>query len=408
MSTFLFRTVFLPGTREVRVVQRGKRIMGAVVTAVRKILNLPVPQQNLPTNSPAGHAEPEPAAGEPAGSPLTQQNPWIAAAQRLGKAPQGQDPGPAPAANGVRTGQAGGGTRPGKSASSIPWNVQDEKSGTLFARRFGRGLLWAVVALAAVTGVRSWFFPDHPAPAPAPVVRTGPDYPTAAAQSVVARWATAYLTWDEKNPTVRQKALAMDMPSDADTTLGWDGKGHQSVSQLYVGEVTVLQQGQARVHVEALVTAGGGAADQGNWLALDVPVAQAHGRIVVTGEPGIVGTDVSSVTVPTPKPAEPDTDMSEQTKGVISQFFTAYASGDTSTVAAPGANIPALPQGFTLSSVQDWNVDTGSGANRSGTAVVRWQTSGGTIEQTYRVVITRVASASAQRWQVSELHGGAY
>lgn len=384
--------------------------MGAVHTAVRKILNLPTPHQDLPRSTPTGYAgvEPAPPATAQAGAGQTQPNPWVAAAQRLGKAAEDQDEHRLLNANGHAVDETAGGTRPGKAASTIPWNVQDEKSGTLFARRLGRGLLWTVVALAAVTGLRSWFFPDRPAPAPPPVVKSGPDYPTDAARAVASRWATAYLTWDEKNPTARQTALAMDMPSDANTALGWDGKGRQSVDELYAGEVTVLQHGQARVHVEAHVIANGGSADQGNWLALDVPVAQTHGRIVVSGEPGIVGLDLDSVTVPTPSPTQPDVDMSQQTKDVISQFFTAYASGNASTVAAPGADIPTLPKGFTLASVQDWNVDAGSGANRSGTAVIKWQTAGGTIEQTYRVVITRVASASAQRWQVSDLHGGAY
>ncbi|MFF3764636.1 conjugal transfer protein [Streptomyces sp. NPDC001922] len=285
--------------------------------------------------------------------------------------------------------------------------MQDEKSGTLFARRFGRGLLWTVVALAAVTGVRSWFFPSKPVQGPPPIVKAGPAYPVDTAQAVAARFTRAYLTWDEENPGDREKALALDVASAGDPAMGWDGKGKQEVGEVYSGRVAVTGKGRARVHVEARVLPGTGKkGGKGGWLGLDVPVVRVGERVVVSGEPGLVGPTAPPANVPESDPPPVDAAMSQRTKGVLTQFFKEYAAGDTSTVAAPGAKIPALPAGIDLGGLDDWSVDAGKGSDRTGTAVVRWNTSGGAMEQTYRVVITRVASAQAERWQVSGLHGG--
>lgn len=287
-----------------------------------------------------------------------------------------------------------------------------EKSGTVFARRFGRGVLWVVIGLAAVTGIRTWINPpDTDAPAPAPA-KTGPSYPTDQAQAVAARWARAYLTWDEARAADRARLLAADMPSGTDTAIGWDGHGQQEVLTVQPGAVTVTEGDQARVRVEALLR--GAKADEkkgvketpDHWVGLDVPVVAVRGRIVVTGQPGIVGIPASAPGLPGLPVPETDQDLSVATQSVVEKFFRAYATGETDTVAAPGKTIPPLPAGMALKAVGSWAVDQGSGDHRMGTARVSWQTAGGVVEQTYRVELTRVSSADAQRWQVSDVHGG--
>ncbi|MEU1277673.1 conjugal transfer protein [Streptomyces sp. NPDC005805] len=291
----------------------------------------------------------------------------------------------------------------------MPWNVQEEGSGARFARRFGRGVLWTVIVLAAVTGVRSWFIPNTPGKAPAPVVQAPPRYAEAEAQAVASRFARAYLTWSEDSASERESALALDLVPGVEARLGWDGKGRQRVVQLYPGGVTVLEDGRARVRVEALVAgrADPKAKPQPQWIGLDVPVARVGERIAVTGAPGVVALAPPGDPEPVDAP-EPDPAMSTQSMDVVEQFFKQYADGDPSAVAAPGVRIPALPKGYELTAVSSWVVDLGKGDDRTGTAVVTWSTAGGTVSQTYRVSITRVASAEAGRWQVSGLHGGAY
>lgn len=357
---------------------------------VRRIVNWPEPVTRKKTED-AGESTP--------GAAADRENPWVAASVQL--APEST----APVAD-------AGDTAPGTGPAAQPptaWRPLEEPSGTVFLRRLGRTVLWGVVVLAAVTGVRSWIVPNHTTVVVAPAAKPAPSYPSAQAQDVASRWARAYLSWDQNNPTARATALSMDMPQGTDTTVGWDGHGEQSVLAAQPGAVTVLGQGQARVRVDVLVQASassGTAAVPSHWVGLDVPVVDVAGQIVVTGEPGIVGMPEPVANAPAPTAVESDAAMTALTQSSVQQFFTLYASGDTSTVAAPGAVIPALPGGMTFTSLESWAVDQGTGSTRIGTAVVQWGISGAVLEQTYRVSITEVSSASAVRWQVSAVHGG--
>ncbi|MHA7957165.1 conjugal transfer protein [Streptomyces sp. L500] len=372
--------------------------------------------QTTPAAQPSATPAPTPA---PAG---LQQ--WTDAAARL----QSQTPGPTrtePAAP-----ESAPRTAPG---SQVPWKIEDEKSGSKFAVKVGRGVLWGVVALAAITGIRSWFWTPAP-PKPAPTkVDSGPQYPVQEAQAVAARFARSYLTWDEADPQARVGALARDMPRGAETAAGWNSKGHQEVLVVLPSTVSVLGDKRARVRVDLLVSgpaptdSAPSDKDKGDkkdepkkddakkdakpasatrWMGLEVPVVQASGRVVVTGEPGIVGVPNSGPSVPAPAAKSNDMEFSDKTRGVVEEFFSKYAAGESDSVAAPGASIPALPSGMTLGTIRNWTVDEGSGTDRVGTAVVIWNVGGAEIEQTYRVKLTRVASAQAERWQVAEVHGG--
>ncbi|MEU9279511.1 conjugal transfer protein [Streptomyces sp. NPDC048341] len=297
-----------------------------------------------------------------------------------------------------------------------PWVPQEEKSGAAFARRFGRGLLWFVVVLAAITGVRQWFFPAKAtAPTPKTTTTQAAAYPDEEAQAVAGRFARAYLTFDEEQPDERAKLLASVLPADTDTTMGWDGHGNQDVLAVQPGTVTHGKQHQARVRVDVLIrpetttTTKGKkttTAEAARWIGLDVPVVDTSGRVIVTGTPGLVGIPAHGPKAPDLSTAHVDTELSAATQSVVEKFFGAYASGDTDTVTAPGASVPALPAGITYKDLSSWSVDDGTGSDRIGTAVVSWTLGGATVEQTYRVTLTRVSSSDAARWQVAEVHGG--
>jgi hypothetical protein len=363
-------------------------------TIARKVMGLPEPADPSKAKEAAvprqGDAPPRPA------------NPWESAGAELRKQ-QAAPAAPAPASS-----------RDSKPVT--PWVPQDERSGAVFARRFGRGLLWFVLILAAITGVRSWFFPAK-APAPkAPTVSTAPAYPDAEAQAVAARFARGYLGWDEDKPDERAQLLASVLPADSDTTMGWDGHGRQTVVAVQPGAVTTGTDHQARVRVDVLIQPGAAAtADKGKkapaaaparWVGLDVPVVETSGRVIVTGPPGLVGIPKSGPKAPDLTTTKTDPDLSTQTQSTVEKFFQAYAAGDTDAVTAPGANVPALPDGVTFKSLVTWSADTGSGDDRTGTARVSWSLGGASIEQVYRVTLTRVSSSDAQRWQVADVHGG--
>ncbi|MET9569508.1 conjugal transfer protein [Streptomyces virginiae] len=311
-------------------------------------------------------------------------------------------------------------------APATPWVPQDESSGVVFARRLGRGLLWAVVALAAVTGVRAWVVPPKaPATATAPA-QAAPAYPNAEAQAAAARFARAYLGWDESRKEERAALLASALPAGADSTMGWDGKGRQEVLAVQPGTVTPAEAGRALVRVDVLIRAAGPAepsaspsasAGQGGttpraesgarWVGLDVPVFQAGGRFSVTGRPALVGVPATGPQLPDTPAAQTDAELTGQTKSTIEKFFAAYAGGDTESVSAPGARLPALPQGIEFKGLLAWSVDAAGAGDRWGSARVAWAMGGTTVEVAYRVKLTRVSSSDAQRWQVADIRGGA-
>ncbi|MGW6569966.1 conjugal transfer protein [Streptomyces sp. NPDC054975] len=306
-----------------------------------------------------------------------------------------------------------------------PWATVDERSGSAFARKFGRGVLWALVALLVLVGLKSLFLPKKTATAPPPAPgQSAPAYPTDEAQAVAGRFARAYLSWDEKDPTTRAAGLAAVLPDGSDTAMGWDGKGKQDVLAVEPGAVTPTTQHQARVRVDVLIRPAAEAstpppkkpappaapttpaAPAVRWVGLEIPVVQTGGRVIVTGQPGIVGVPATGPKAPDLTTPETDAEFGTQTTQTVERFFTAYAGGDTESVTAPGATVPPLPEGVTLVGVSSWTADKGTGSDRSGTARVTWQIAGARIEQTYRIQLTRVASADAQRWQVAGVHGG--
>ncbi|MGW1622921.1 conjugal transfer protein [Streptomyces sp. NPDC002172] len=375
--------------------------MSTFKTIMWKVLNLPEPRDKP---KPEPQTEDERASEKVASVAPTGVQRWTAAGQRL----QGET------AAATATAVA---TKPKQTReAAAPWRIEDEKSGAKALAKFGRVVLWGVVALAAVTGVRSWFWPDQPQAPTTVKVKEGPTYPVEEAQAIAGRFSRSYLTWDESDRDARAKALARDMPKGYDTTAGWNGKGTQNVVATLPGTVTDLGDKRARVHVDVLVSVPGEPATGKNktaapaeqkWMGLEVPVLYTSGRIVVTGQPGIVGVPTSGPSVTDQTTVESDVVLADQTKGTVETFFTEYSKGDADTVTAPGATVPPLPTGMNLGDIQSWTVDKGTGSDRTGTAVVVWDVSGAELTQTYRVELTRVASAAAERWQVAEVHGGA-
>ncbi|MFC8983545.1 conjugal transfer protein [Streptomyces sp. NPDC057411] len=369
----------------------------------RRVLGLPDPG-DWERRKQRKQAKHEQAPGTVSQQPV---NPWETAAQQLVE----QRTAPVAAVPPARPR-----TEP---APDAPWATVEERSGSVAARRLGRGVLWTLVAAFALLGAKSVLIPKK---APDPVqlagpAKTAPAYPADEARVTASRFARAYLAWDEKDPEARAASLAALLPDGADFKMGWDGKGKQDVLAVETSTVTPAPQQQARVRVDVLIRPAAPATPPkpatppapvlpAHWLGLEVPVVQAAGRVIVSGAPGIVGVPATGPKAPELAAPEADLAFGEQTTETITKFFTAYAAGDTETVTAPGTVVPALPAGISLVEVTSWTADKGTGPDRTGTARVTWQTSGARLEQTYRVELTRVASADAQRWQVAAVHGG--
>ncbi|WP_217225956.1 conjugal transfer protein [Streptomyces anulatus] len=289
----------------------------------------------------------------------------------------------------------------------LGWAEEEETSGRSFARRAGRVVIWSVIALAAFTGVRTWVFP---AKTPPPAVQSDPqaearknDVPVQEAQQVAARFARSYMNLNSRDKDARAGELEADLVKGVDPKLGWDGSGMQLVAQTIPGAVTQTGGHRARVSVDVRVsvttTVKGKAATSSSWRALEVPVAEAGGRVVVTGQPALVGRP-SAVSYDAPEGPEADSGMSNATREVVSDFLTAWAAGKAEQASAPGAHIEPLGSGMSVDALDSWLVDAGTGDRRTGTAVVRWALAGAQLQQTYQITLTKVSAGGASRWQV--------
>lgn len=382
--------------------------MASLKRLARQVLNLPESRSTEnPNNVPSDGEEQYGAAPQFRGKEDSRRsssklgNPWLDAAEKLNtpshNIPQSQTT-----------------SRDGNSSSKEdppPWSTASEKNGTVAAQRFGRGLLWTVVALAAITGIRSWFWPNEGNQVKVQQSKTEPSYPIDQAKAVAGRWARSYLTWDSKHPHRREKDLAADMPDGVDTSEGWNGKGNQEVIAIDPGTVKRFSKVRARVRVNVLTSTKkkeeSGKTRATHWVGLEVPVARSQGRIVVTGPPGVVGMPKPATNVPKLPEHEDDPSLTSKTEGTVTDFFKAYADGGVEQVSAPGTDIPPLPGHFAFDELKEWSLRKGKNHTRTGTAVVSWSVSDAVIDETYRVELTRVSSQDGSRWQVSALHGGA-
>ena len=292
----------------------------------------------------------------------------------------------------------------GRPASA--WDEEAESGARSAARRTGRAVIWCVIGLLAFAGLRSTVFPAKPARPATNTVQaasTANQVPVPQAQQVAAVFARSYLTFDASDPQQRQDELAAQLPSGADSKMGWNGAGAEQVSQAIPGAVQQLGGKRARVDVDVRVsvytTVHGTQVVTNSWRALQVPVAEAGGRVIVTGQPALVGLPGPVSYTPPPQP-DIDNAMSSSTSSTVHDFLVAWAAGEQAQTAAPGASIASLGGSITLASLDSWSVDAGSGAKRTGTASVTWNIAGAQVQQTYRITLLEVSAADASRWQV--------
>lgn len=317
-------------------------------------------------------------------------------------------PAPAAASQWERAGQAVA-TKP----DTVPWQIEKDKSGARFLRKFLKGLLAVAIIFFAYVGVKEAVRGDQPVPVadlPAAI-----SFDQAGAAGVGERFATSFLTWDENTDEAHAEAVGLDYFAGPNQ-LGWNGKGKQSVREAVAAGVEVNEDGTtARVLVLVDVVGYESTGDATNpwsastseWMTLEVPVAQDEQRTIVTGAPAFVGTP-SSTFEPSPERRQEDTTLSTETKDAAEVFFAAYGEGDVEAITAPGSTVAApTVTDWTVEVISDWTVFTGEGDDRQARAAVTWTTGTGmSVTQNYDLTITRVTGATGERWQISAVHGG--
>lgn len=285
--------------------------------------------------------------------------------------------------------------------SEAPWSIVEIPQSYMRVRAATRILTAAGILVLAGLGIRSIAAPPRQAAAPAPTASTLP-IDTSAVADVARATARDWLYLD--SPQARQARLALTWKEPGKA--GWSGQGTASV----VGEPTVMAiavRSPRRIDVTVAVSVVAGKADDEKaprgQLGVRVPIQIANGAASVAGEPAIVG-------LPRPRAAtdeetfDNDPEMAAATRTGIERFLAAWAAGDTSTAAAPGASIPAPPKGLTSAALVDWRVRDGDGDTRTGKAKVTVKLGEAEITSTYTITFTKVISGTATRWQVTHIN----
>lgn len=282
-----------------------------------------------------------------------------------------------------------------------PWSIVEIPQSYVRVRAATRILTTAGILVLAGLGIRSIAAPPRQAAAPAPTASTAP-IDTSAAAGVARATARDWLYLDSSQARQARLALTWKEPGKA----GWSGQGTVSV----VGEPTVMAiavRSPHRIDVTVAVSVVAGKADDEKaprgQLGVRVPIQIANGTASVAGEPAIVG-------LPRPRaatdeePFDNDPEMAAATRTGIERFLAAWAAGDTSTAAAPGASIPAPPKGLTSATLIDWKVRDGDGDTRTGKAKVTVKLGEAEITSIYTITFTKVISGTATRWQVTHIN----
>jgi hypothetical protein len=259
-----------------------------------------------------------------------------------------------------------------------------------------RVVVWAVLLIIGYRGVMAIVLnetpPSHTPPAPA---ASTPGFPAQEASAYALQFGQVYLNASPGTAGQRQSELAPFLPPGAaDPQLGWNGGGSLSLQSEQVAGVQVQDTKHAVVTLLARVN--------GKMMELGVPVYAAAGGLGISGEPAWL---------PAPKPAvapaapsvNTDSTAESELMGQLPAFFTAYASGDQSTLGrflAPGTSVTGLGGSVMFSSVAGVTAPVG-GTVRHIVATVVWEIPGaaakGTrpgnttanLEMTYALTIVR-------------------
>ncbi|GAA2283352.1 hypothetical protein GCM10010149_30310 [Nonomuraea roseoviolacea subsp. roseoviolacea] len=279
----------------------------------------------------------------------------------------------------------------------------------------GRAILWALIVVIVVNGVRAPFerFTQQNAPAPNASPATGTGFPTQRGMAFAAQFAGVYLNFSPADATSRQGKLAAFLAEGMAPQLGWDGNGKFAAVAIQPYDIKADDAHNAVVSV---------AFQSGTRrMLLSVPIYysgdDAGGRFVVSGRPAILPAPAPA-DLPQVAAAETDDVAEAELKPQMEGFFKDYASGDAAGLQrylAVGASVPSFGGAFTFGGLQDLVVPVG-GATREVEAVVVWVVPGaspsadagadasaaaGRIEQAYRLTVEK----QGDKWYVKDIRG---
>lgn len=277
----------------------------------------------------------------------------------------------------------------------------------------GRAVLWALIIVIVVNGVRAPFerFTQGNTAAQSDVSPSNNGFPVAQATSFANQFAQVYLNFSADRPDERAGRLAPYLPDGADPQFGWDGYGQMSAGAIQGYDVDVVDAQNA---VVTLSTQSGG-----RRFLFSVPVYYAEGRFVVSGRPALLPAPPQAGLPQVPEPDRDDGAESEL-RPQLAGFFKAYADGDgvqLQRYVAQGVTLEGFAGAFTLIELSKVTVPPG-GTTREVMATVVWgvppattpnpepsatepSAVGGRLEQSYRLTVEK----QGDKWFVKDIRG---
>ncbi|GLW97676.1 hypothetical protein Misp02_17630 [Microtetraspora sp. NBRC 16547] len=277
----------------------------------------------------------------------------------------------------------------------------------------GRAILWALIIVIVVNGVRAPFerFTQEGATTGATPEPSDSGFPMTQAAAFANQFAAVYLNFNASNPRQRADRLKAFLPEGAQEQFGWNGYGQMSAGAFQFAGISVRDSANAVVTVTYQAGSRRG--------LLSVPVYYDGSRFVVSARPGLL---------PAPGPAglpavgEPDRDSATESelRPQLEGFFKAYAAGDQVDLqryVANGVTIEGFDGALSLAQLKDVVVPAGEGSTREVTAVVVWAVSPGGgaansrtddpatqpagLEQAYRLTVEKQGG----KWFVEAVQG---
>ncbi|GAA4224666.1 hypothetical protein GCM10022254_04640 [Actinomadura meridiana] len=267
----------------------------------------------------------------------------------------------------------------------------------------GRAVLWAVILVILVNGVRAPFErftsdDDQTDPVTGPRPARGASFPSSAAGAFALQFANVYLNYDQKTAPAREAQLQTFLPDGADPQFGWNGAGQMRLQSVQVAGVEARDASNATVMLLART------ADR--WLRLAVPVyADQNGSLVVSARPALLPPPTKAK-LPQGGVQERDTALENELKPFLGTFFPQYATGNQAALSrfSSGPAIAGLANTVTFVQVKEVVAPKGSPGERSVTATVVWQLpqgGGGELEQTYQIAMVKKGTT----WLVRDIRG---
>ncbi|WP_233358960.1 conjugal transfer protein [Thermomonospora amylolytica] len=269
----------------------------------------------------------------------------------------------------------------------------------------GRALLWALIIVIVVNGVRAPFERFTQDGGATPAATTPPPasrFPVAAASAFALQFGDVYLNYDEQTAADRERRLRAFLPEGSIGQFGWNGAGSLRVESTQVADV------QVRDEHNAVVTLLARAEDR--WLSLAVPVYASNGALVVSGRPALLPPPALAA-LPQGGVGERDPALENELRtALFGSFFPAYAASDTAALSrfTDGAPITGLGGSVTFVRLGEVVAPRGAADRRTVTVTVTWrlpaQGGGPTaaeLEQTYEFTVVKKDGT----WYVRDIRG---